>query len=81
MVSMVYERLVFKEYLNLSNLFIQQLSHTHERPALICLNDDVAKGARGGNRIQDLLQDWYDETFAQQLPYETDYGNPMDAWI
>lgn len=46
---------------------LAQLSVTAQRPALICLNDDLEKGAKGRHAVQKMLHDWFEQTFPKPL--------------
>jgi hypothetical protein len=45
-------------------------SNPKTRPALICLNDDLEKGASARRKVHHLLFEWYDDFFPKKLTYE-----------
>lgn len=45
-------------------------SSSESRPALICLNDDLVKGANARRKVHRLLHEWYRDFFPQPLSFE-----------
>ncbi|PWN53680.1 hypothetical protein IE53DRAFT_383813 [Violaceomyces palustris] len=49
---------------------LRVLKDERRGPSMICLNDDLEKGAKGRKQVHKYLNEWFEESFPQPLPFE-----------